>query len=32
MRFMPTRSAPSGTWDRAVINAEVARVQASLKT
>ncbi len=32
MRFMPTRNAPSGTWDRTVINAEVARVQASLKT
>jgi uncharacterized Ntn-hydrolase superfamily protein len=32
MRFMPTHDNPSGTWDRAVINAEVARVQAALKT
>ena len=31
MRFMPTREKPSGTWDRAVINEEVARVQATLK-
>ncbi|MBV8652038.1 MAG: DUF1028 domain-containing protein [Alphaproteobacteria bacterium] len=31
MRFMPTREKPSGTWDRAVINEEVARVQAALK-
>jgi uncharacterized Ntn-hydrolase superfamily protein len=32
MRFMPTRDAPSGTYDRTVINAEIARVQAALKT
>jgi uncharacterized Ntn-hydrolase superfamily protein len=29
-RFMPTRANPSGVWDRAVIEAEIARVQAAL--
>ncbi len=31
-RFLPTRASPSGTYDRAVINAEIARLQAAAKT
>lgn len=30
-RFLPTKSDPSGIYDRSVINAEVARVQEALK-
>jgi uncharacterized Ntn-hydrolase superfamily protein len=32
MRFMPTRTSPAGTYDRDIINTEIARVQAALKT
>ena len=28
-RFLPTRASPSGTYDRAIINAEIARLQAA---
>ncbi|HZS81608.1 MAG TPA: DUF1028 domain-containing protein [Stellaceae bacterium] len=28
MRFMPTRQSPTGTYDRDLINAEIARIQA----
>ncbi len=31
-QFLPTRASPSGTWDRAIINAEIARLQAAAKT
>lgn len=27
-RFLPTRQAPGGVWDRAVIEAEIARATA----
>jgi uncharacterized Ntn-hydrolase superfamily protein len=32
MRFMPTKASPAGVYDREIINAEIARVQAALKT
>jgi uncharacterized Ntn-hydrolase superfamily protein len=32
MRFMPTQKSPAGIYDRDIINAEIARVQATLKT
>jgi uncharacterized Ntn-hydrolase superfamily protein len=31
-RFLPTKSDPSGIYDRSTINAELARVQEALKT
>ena len=31
MRFMPSARSPAGIYDREIINAEIARVQASLK-
>ena len=31
-QFLPTRESPSGTYDRAIINAEIARLQAAVKS
>jgi uncharacterized Ntn-hydrolase superfamily protein len=31
MRFMPRRDCPAGTYDRDIINAEIARIQAAQK-
>ncbi len=31
-QFLPTNASPAGTYDRAVINAEIARLQAAGKT
>jgi uncharacterized Ntn-hydrolase superfamily protein len=28
-KFLPTKASPAGTYDRAIINAELARVQAA---
>src|SRR5438309_477641 len=28
-RFLPTKASPAGTYDRAIINAELARLQAA---
>jgi len=28
-KFLPTRASPAGVYDRAVINAEIARLQAA---
>jgi uncharacterized Ntn-hydrolase superfamily protein len=30
-KFLPTRASPAGTYDRAIINAELARLQAAAK-